>query len=82
MWFFIKICEFDSIIIQLIFFISVDCVWGVWESGECSKECGGGTRTNKRDRIQEELFGGNPCNGNSTFEENCNLQECPGTFKI
>ena len=59
----------------------VDCDWDEWQPGICSKECGGGMRTNKRDKIQAELYGGKPCEGNTTFEEECNAQECPGKPK-
>ena len=61
---------------------SVDCQWADWQTGECSKKCEGGIRTNKRGKFQEELYGGKTCEGNSTFEEECNVQECPGIYKL
>ena len=54
----------------------VDCQWGNWIHGECSKTCGGGVQTNHREKITEELFGGDPCQGEETEEMECNVQEC------
>ena len=56
----------------------MDCKWGRWQIGKCSQTCGGGVKTNTRDKIQEDLFGGIPCEGESTFKEDCNTQGCPG----
>ena len=56
----------------------VDCVWGDWVEGKCSKECGGGIQIDFRKKNQEELFGGNPCDGEPTREVECNTNECPG----
>ena len=39
---------------------------------------GEGLRTNHRIKIEEELFGGIPCNGSATMTEPCNNGECPG----
>ena len=55
----------------------MDCEWDEWEVGECSKSCGGGTRTNSRKRIVGG-YGGKDCSGSSIVLENCNVQECPG----
>ena len=57
---------------------SVDCEWGSWMLGECSKSCGGGIRNRSRIKIMEDLFGGKPCVGEKNVEEDCNLQVCPG----
>ena len=54
----------------------VDCQWGNWIHGECSKTCGGGVQTNQREKITEALFGGEECVGESTEEKECNVQEC------
>ena len=56
----------------------VDCVWGEWNIGVCSNECGGGHQINIREKIQEELFGGKPCEGEASVEEDCNMHNCPG----
>ena len=63
-----------------IFTISslVDCLWGEWIIGVCSNECGGGHQINIREVIQEELFGGKPCEGEASVEEECNMHNCPG----
>ena len=54
----------------------VDCQWGNWIHGECSKTCGGGVQTNQRKKITEALFGGEECVGDATEEKECNVQEC------
>ena len=54
----------------------VDCQWGNWIHGECSKTCGGGVQTNQRKKITEALFGGEECVGEATEEKECNVQEC------
>ena len=56
----------------------VDCKWGDWVIDECSKTCGGGVQIDSREKIQEDLFGGKPCKGNSTRQGECNTDECPG----
>ena len=47
--------------------------------GECSEECGGGTRTNTREKQTVEEHGGQ-CAGSSTVTESCNVHECPGNM--
>ena len=64
---------------MIIYILSVDCEWGEWELGDCSKSCGGGVRLNYREKTVEEMFGGT-CEGYPTFEEHCNPQNCPGIF--
>ena len=59
-------------------FILVDCEWNIWEIGECSKSCGGGTRTNTRTKKREESLGGT-CIGDSSKKEDCNTDQC-GNF--
>ena len=54
----------------------VDCQWGHWIHGECSKTCGGGVQTNQREKITEALFGGEECVGEATEEKECNVLEC------
>ena len=55
---------------------SRDCEWNDWEIGDCSKECGGGIRTNTRTKKWEATLGGT-CSEESQMEESCNTQECP-----
>ena len=58
----------------------VDCKWsefGEWT--DCSKICGGGTRTSIREISQPALYGGANCTGESRKSENCNTQVCEGT---
>ena len=56
----------------------VDCEVGQWRAvGECSATCGGGSRTIKREIVQEAEHGGEKC---PPLEETmvCNIDECPG----
>ena len=45
--------------------------------GDCSTLCGGGSRVKVRTKLVEEANGGS-CNGNTTENEECNVQECSG----
>ena len=63
-------------------FFTVDCSWGSWSSySSCSKICGGGLKTKKREKIILEQYGG-LCSGQKTFDTACNTQECPGEFYV
>ena len=46
--------------------------------GECPATCGGGLQFDYREKIQEELFGGNPCEGEEYRHGECNVNACPG----
>ena len=59
-------------------FLIVNCEWGQWRFGACSKECGGGKRIDTREQEIEAAHGGEECTGLSAIEEDCNIQECPG----
>lgn len=61
----------------LFIFYAVDCIWGEWVIGECSNECGGGHQLDFRIEIQEELFGGKPCEGEGIRMLECNTHNCP-----
>jgi len=61
-----------------LFLILADCEWDVWKVGECSKDCGGGKRTNTRLVKIEAANGGKNCSGVPEISEDCNLEECPG----
>ena len=55
----------------------VHCKWNNWVTGECSKTCGTGTRTNTRTKSVTEAYGGT-CTGQLTEIEECNTHHCPG----
>ncbi|KAK3731988.1 hypothetical protein RRG08_015388 [Elysia crispata] len=48
--------------------------WGRWS--ECTKGCGGGERTRKRD-CYDRTEGGKDCEGETFDEEKCNKEPCP-----
>ena len=50
----------------------VNCEWGDWSFGECSRTCGGGMRT----KIRKYIDG---CPGDHKVNEECNIKHCPGT---
>ena len=56
----------------------VHCEWNDWNFGTCSKPCGGGERTNNRDKKVSAEHEGDECEGASSITESCNVQECPG----
>ncbi len=49
--------------------------WSEWS--ECSKSCGGGTRTKVRECINQRDKDGNPCNADLIETEACNEEPCP-----
>jgi len=55
----------------------VHCEWEDWQLGECSKTCGGGTMTKTRVEKVSAEHGGDVCEGLSSIEESCNIDECP-----
>ena len=59
----------------------VDCEWGEWVPGGCSKSCEGGIRLSSREKTVPEQFGG-ICEGDPFVEEPCNQQMCPGIYQI
>ena len=59
--------------------VLVDCTWSEWIPGQCSKTCGGGIRNDSR-QMFIELYGGKPCEGETTREEQCNTNGCPGIY--
>ena len=57
----------------------VDCQFSEWsKDGGCSKTCGNGTQKWSRYKIQEERYGGKPCDGSLNGVTHCNTQSCPG----
>ena len=57
---------------------SVDCEVSIWEEGECSANCGGGTRTKSRTVVQQAQNGGT-C-PELTKLEVCNTEGCKGSL--
>ena len=55
---------------------AVHCEWDDWVEGDCSAECGTGTRTNTRVKLVEESNGGT-CTGKPTEMLVCKDKECP-----
>ena len=63
---------------------AIYCEWNEWQNGVCSKECGGGIRTQFRTKNITEAHGGT-CEGESVLREPCNQHECASkssTFDI
>ena len=58
-------------------YLAIDCQWGEWNTGICSADCGDGTRTNTREKIVEEDYGG-ACNGTDYQSVPCKEKECTG----
>ena len=63
--------------ITFIILFLVDCVWGPWQEGTCSEDCGPGKRNDTRNKTTVEAHGGS-CYGEDTQEVDCNLEECAG----
>ena len=59
----------------------VDCKWGDWVVGKCSRECGIGTFTKIRSPETFAAHGGLECLGLSNSTEICNAHGCPGLIK-
>ena len=56
----------------------VNCEWGDWIIGDCSKTCGVGTRYKTRTPKVSAEHGGKECNGSTSAKEDCNFKTCPG----
>ena len=55
----------------------LDCAWEAWsEWFACSATCGGGERSQHRQKAMA-MFGGAACEGSDENVEACNQQECP-----
>lgn len=55
-----------------------DCVWADWSNWTaCTKTCGSGTMTRKRDFRDVVEFQGIPCEGVKQEVKNCDSQPCP-----
>jgi len=55
----------------------VNCEWGQWSYGECSKDCGGGIMPMMRVEAVEARYGGVECEGEGYSEQECNSHPCP-----
>ena len=58
----------------------VDCIWGAWVPGTCSKTCGNGILIDTRQKLQEQNFGGAPCKGEPTRQTDCLIEDCPSKY--
>jgi len=53
------------------------CIWGVWADwGQCSKMCGGGSKTRSREVAKQATNNGDICEGSSFEQTSCNLEPC------
>lgn len=61
-------------------FCLVDGNWGKWGSwNDCTKSCGGGKQTKKRECTNPKpAYGGKACDNESDESRACNTRECPG----
>ena len=69
-----KYLSFDRI---NCFVTAIDCKWGRWRLGNCTKPCGGGIRINTREKLIIEDNGG-ICTGKDYDIETCNTINCTG----
>ena len=61
--------------------LAADCEWNEWQTGECSRTCGGGTSYRRRTKKVAEKYGGT-CDGESILQEPCNTEDCPGNLSV
>ena len=64
-----------------VFLISVDCVWGPWQTSPCSASCGNATKVMTRSIQRNESNGGKPCEGAAEKIVDCKYRKCPGKMK-
>ena len=57
--------------------VQVHCEWNDWNIGHCSQSCGGGVVKNTRTEKYKAVNGGKECDGPTSIEESCNVQNCP-----
>ena len=57
-------------------FSVIHCEWNDWVLGQCSAECGSGSRNNTRTKSVVEANGGT-CDGQFWEIETCNTNPCP-----
>ena len=70
--------KFQERYMSLFFpWVAIDCEWSEWSIGNCSAECGTGTRINTRVKLVEESNGGT-CTGKDEETLQCNVKECLG----
>ena len=58
----------------------VYCQWGSWGSAECSRTCGGGTRTRVRSKTLTEI--NTACSGSPIKVEPCNTAKCQNKYLL
>ena len=58
-----------------------DCHWSDWtEEAACSKSCGGGTKTMRRNIVRNSSGNGLACTGEASRLADCNEFLCPGVL--
>ena len=67
-----------GVLLLLISYSELDCIWGEWVEGKCSATCGNGQKISIRTKDRMERHGGT-CTGPATKIESCNLKDCPPT---
>ena len=56
----------------------INCVWSQWSSwSECSKSCNSGHQIRQRIIAQQANSEGEPCTGEPSQTQQCNIQSCP-----
>lgn len=71
----IEICNTSECPICITKPCPVNCIWGEWKIGTCSKTCGPGRRTDVRTKEAIEENGGT-CQGKSSRTRNCQVKPC------
>ena len=69
----------------LVMLCAVDCIWEWGEYTDCTKECGGGTKTRYPIITQYPENGGRPCPShvirNESESTDCNTHSCPSKLR-
>ncbi len=70
--------------VAMFWFSPGDGGWGQWSNWtECTKSCGGGVRSRRRECDSPRPEGeGNYCEGLGTEVTACNTDHCPGMFTV
>ena len=64
-------------------YYTVNGEWSSWTYGPCSKTCGGGTQqVTRKCNNPVPSCGGNNCSGNSTYQNTCGNNCCPGKIAM
>ena len=65
-------------------FCLVNGQWTIWSGYEaCSETCGDGIKSKRRNCTEPvPQYGGDDCEGDSTEEATCKVEECPSMFNL